>query len=158
PAVAAVAPAPEAKKEEPLPIVTTAAPPAQAEASTHMEAAPEPVVTAEAIPLAKARTLKKIETSGSGASIEVQLAADGDISYNAFKLANPARVVVDLNGVKDKLAKNVVDVGGDLVKKIRVAQFKGAPDPVTRVVFDLAQPTDFHVTKVGDKLQVSFGE
>src|SRR6185437_11106218 len=96
-----------------------------------------------------------VETSGSGASIEVQLAADGDVSYNAFKLANPARVVVDLNGIKNKLAKNVVDVGGDLVKKIRVAQFKG---DVTRVVFDLAQPADFHVAKVGDKLQVSFGE
>src|SRR5205085_4412319 len=104
------------------------------------------------------KALRKIETSGSGASIEVQLAADGDIAYNAFKLANPARVVVDLNGIKDKLPKNVIDVGGDLVKKIRVAQFKSAPDPVTRVVFDLAQPADFHVVKVGDKLQVSFGE
>jgi type IV pilus assembly protein PilQ len=156
----AVAAAPEVKKEEPLPIVVTApqAPtptPAQAEASAHTEPAPEPAVSAEAIPLPKAKALKKIETSGSGASIEVQLAADGDIAYNAFKLANPARVVVDLNGIKDKLAKNVVEVGGDLVKKVRVSQFKS---DVTRVVFDLAQPAEYHVVKVGDKLQVSFGQ
>src|SRR5205085_12281544 len=31
-------------------------------------------------------------------------------------------------------------------------------EQVTRVVFDLAQPADFHVGKVGAKLQVSFGE
>ena len=142
--------------EEPLPVVTVASAP-----GTHAEAEqakPEPVVTAEAIPLPKAKALKNIETSGSGASIEVQLAADGDVAYNAFKLADPARVVVDLNGVDDKLKKNVVNVGGDVVKKIRVAQFKGAPDPVTRVVFDLAKATDYHIVKVGDRLQVSFGE
>src|SRR5205823_4740741 len=137
---------PAVKKEEPLPVVTVAAaeatgnagvPPsgrpeaaAPAGAPPALPTAAEPVVTAEAIPLAKARTLKKIETSGSGASIEVQLAAAGDIAYNAFKLANPARVVVDLNGIKDKLPKNVVEDGGDLVKKIRVEQFKSAPDPV----------------------------
>jgi type IV pilus assembly protein PilQ len=149
----------EVRHEEPLPVVTVAPAPEQASAPpVHTETAPEPVVTAEVISLPKATSLKKIETTGSGSSIEVQLAADGDVAYNAFKLANPARVVVDLNGVKDKLAKNIVNVDGDLVKKIRVSQFKGAPDPVTRVVFDLSQAADFHVAKVADRLQVSFGE
>jgi type IV pilus assembly protein PilQ len=91
--------------------------------------------------------------------MEVQLAADGDLTYNAFKLANPARVVIDLNGVKFKLPKNVVKVGdGGVVKKIRVAQFKSSPDPVTRVVLDLEQAADYHIVKVGNRLQVSFGE
>jgi type IV pilus secretin PilQ/predicted competence protein len=148
--------------EAPLPVVTVASTAAEPP-PPHVEPVPEPVkseptVTAEPIPLAKAKTLKKIETTGSGASIEVQLSADGDVAYNAFKLANPARLVVDLNGIKDKLPKNVVNVDGDLVKKIRVSQFKSAPDPVTRVVFDLAQAADYHVVKVGDRLQVSFGE
>jgi type IV pilus assembly protein PilQ len=153
----------ESKHEEPLPIVTVASAPAEQPSAPRVEPAAEPVkadpiVIAEPIPLPKAKSLKKIETTGSGASIEVQLAADGDVAYNAFKLANPARLVVDLNGIKDKLPKNVVNVDGDLVKKIRVSQFKSAPEPVTRVVFDLAQAADYHVAKVGDRLQVSFGE
>src|SRR5207247_2015812 len=35
---------------------------------------------------------------------------------------------------------------------------KSEPDPVTRVGFDLAHAADYHVVKVGDRLQVSFGE
>ena len=119
----------ETRREEPLPVVTVASTASEPPAP-HVEPVPEPVksepaVTAEPIPLAKAKTLKKIETTGSGASIEVQLSADGDVAYNAFKLANPARLVVDLNGIKDKLAKNVVNVDGDLVKKIPAASVRG---------------------------------
>jgi type IV pilus assembly protein PilQ len=149
--------------EEPLPVVSTASAPApevQNPSEPIVEVVKsEPSVIAEPIPLPKARSLKKIETSGSGASMEVQLAADGDLTYNAFKLAAPPRVVIDLSGVKDKLAKNVVDVAeGGVVKKIRVAQFKSSPDPVTRVVLDLEQAAEYHIVKVGDRLQVSFGE
>ena len=149
PTVTEAAPAPQ----EPLPVVTMAA-----VAEQHVEPAPEPAVTAEPIALGKAKTLKKIETSGSGASMEVQLAADGELAYKTFKLANPARIVIDLNGVSDKLAKNVIPVAGGVVKKIRVSQFKASPDPVTRVVLDLDAPADYHIVKVGDRLQVSFGE
>src|SRR5262249_4748715 len=133
PGTAAAAAVAETKHETPLPAVTTVAASAEPPAPKG-EPVPElvkveppksdPAAAAEPIPMAKATTLRKIETSGSGASIEVQLAADGDVAYNAFKLANPPRVVVDLNGVKDKLPKNVVSVNGDLVKKIRVSQFK----------------------------------
>jgi type IV pilus secretin PilQ/predicted competence protein len=159
---ALVAEAQPAVHEEPLPVVSVASAPAPETPSPEpiIEVVKaEPAVIAEAIPLPKAKSLKKIETSGSGTSMEVQLAADGDLAYNAFKLASPARLVIDLTGVKDKLAKNVVNVPpGGVVKKIRIAQFKSSPDPVTRVVLDLDQAADYHIVKVGDRLQVSFGE
>src|SRR5262245_11550240 len=141
----------DVKTQERLPAVTTVAPVPEPVKT-------EPAVVAEPIALPKAKSLKKIEATGSAASVEVQLAADGDLTYNAFKLTSPARVVIDLNGVKDRLAKNVVNIDGGMVTKIRVSQFKSSPDPVTRVVFDLAQPADYHIAKVGDRLQVSFGE
>lgn len=157
-----VADAQPAAPEEPMPLVSVVSAPApevqNPEPIIEVMKAEAPVIT-ERIPLPKAKTLKKIETSGSGTSMEVQLAADGDLAYNVFKLTNPARVVIDLNGVKDKLPKNVVNVAaGGVVKKIRVAQFKSSPDPITRVVLDLDQPAEYHIVKVGDRLQVSFGE
>ncbi|MEK6371643.1 MAG: type IV pilus secretin PilQ [Acidobacteriota bacterium] len=157
-----VADAQPAAHEEPMPLVSVVSAPApevqNPEPIIEMVKAEAPVI-AEPIPLPKAKTLKKIETSGSGTSMEVQLASDGDLAYNAFKLTNPARVVIDLNGVKDKLPKNVVNLAaGGVVRKIRVAQFKSSPDPITRVVLDLDQPADYHIVKVGDRLQVSFGE
>jgi type IV pilus assembly protein PilQ len=116
-----------------------------------------PVVTEPLPPANKARTLKKIETSGAGSALEVRLATDGDVTYNAFKLEKPSRIVIDLNGVNDQVARNVINVSGSAVKRIRVSQFKSVPEAVTRVVLDLDTTTPYHVTKTGDALRITFG-
>jgi type IV pilus assembly protein PilQ len=139
-------------------VVITIPAPAMAEApvpAAVAEPAPALAVQSEPLSLPKAKTLKKIETSGSGASIEVQLATDGDATYNAFKLDKPARIVIDLNGVKDKLPKNTISVTDSLVKRIRASQFK---DDVTRVVLDLGEATNYHVAKNGDRIRITFGD
>jgi len=143
-------------KEEPLPVVVTA--PVE---EPVVKAEPIPAVAAETppsqpaqTPALRAKTLKSVTMSGNA----VQIAADGDIAYNAFNLEKPSRVVIDLNGVTDKVAKGAISVGGAVVKKIRVAQFKGAPEPVTRVVLDLGAKSAYKVTKDGNGLVVTFGE
>jgi type IV pilus assembly protein PilQ len=169
----AVAEAPPAKKPEDVPPVSATAVPQPIETAVKTEPLPEtvkaepladaprtvePTVITEALPPSnKARTLKKIETSGAGAAMEVRLAADGDVAYNAFRLQNPSRVVIDLNGVNDKLAKNVINVSDPVVKRIRVSQFKSAPEAVTRVVLDIDDKAAYHVTKSGDGLHITFG-
>jgi len=122
-----------------------------------------PVVTGEApvlhepIDMPKAKWVNKIETSGTGTSLEVQIAGDGAIAYKAFALDNPARLVIDLEGVKNKVAKSAMSVTDAPVQRIRVAQFKSDPAPVTRVVLDLNGKTEFAVTPSGDHLRVTFG-
>ena len=92
-------------------------------------AAVEPAVVTEPLPPAiKAKVLKTIETSGTGQGMDIRLATDGDVAYNAFKLEKPSRAVIDLNGVSDKLAKNIINVSDPVVKRIRVSQFKSAPE------------------------------
>ena len=155
-------------KEEPLPAVTPvvtasaeplAPEPAKPEPAviTPAPAVAEPVVKSEAIPVTKAKTLKSVTTSGSGPALSVQLAADGEVAYNAFNLEKPSRLVIDLTGITDKVAKPAIAVNDPLVKKIRVAQFKGGAEPVTRVVFDLAAKSAYNVVKQGDGLVVTFG-
>jgi type IV pilus secretin PilQ/predicted competence protein len=183
PAVADAAPA--SKPDEPTPLVSAATVPQTAPQTVpqHIEAVPaevkaqpqpepvksepvadtkpalEPSIVTEALPPAnKARTLRKIETSGAGTAMEVRLATDGDVAYNAFKLEKPSRVVIDLNGVSDKLAKNIINVSDPVVKRIRVSQFKSAPEAVTRVVLDVDEKTSYRVTKAGDALHITFGD
>jgi type IV pilus secretin PilQ/predicted competence protein len=159
---------PAPKPAEPMPVVTAAVEPPHADpAPVHAEPEPiktEPVaqvaeapVVTEALPANKATTLKKIETSGAGAAMEVRLATDGDVAYNAFKLEKPSRIVIDLTGVNDKLAKNIINVSDPLVKRIRVSQFKSAPQAVTRVVLDVDEKASYEITKSGDVLNVTFG-
>jgi len=172
--------APVAKPDEPMPLVNAATVPKTV--PEHAEAVPsevkaeplpepvksepvaekpalEPSVVTEALPPAnKATTLRKIETSGAGAAMEVRLATNGDVAYNAFKLQKPSRVVIDLNGVSDKLAKNIINVSDPVVKRIRVSQFKSAPEAVTRVVLDIDDNASYRVTKAGDALRITFGD
>jgi type IV pilus assembly protein PilQ len=167
PTIAETAP-PAPKPADPAPIVTAAVEPPHAD-PVPVHAEPEPVksepvvqiaeapVVTEALPANKATTLKKIDTSGAGAAMEVRLATDGDVAYNAFKLEKPSRIVIDLTGVSDKLAKNVINVSDPVVKRIRVSQFKSAPEAVTRVVLDVDEKASYHVTKSGDALSITFG-
>jgi type IV pilus assembly protein PilQ len=167
PAVADIIP-PAPKAAEPTPVVTAAVEPPHVD-PVPVHAEPEPVksepvasvteapVVTESLPSNKATALKKIETSGAGAAMEVRLATDGDVAYNAFKLEKPSRIVIDLTGVNDKLAKNIINVSDPMVKRIRVSQFKSAPDAVTRVVLDVDEKASYHLTKSADALNITFG-
>jgi type IV pilus assembly protein PilQ len=154
-------------KEEPLPAVTpvvepvvtsepirSAAVPAAGGDASRVPGGETPPSQPAETPALRAKTLKSVSMLGTS----VQLAADGDLAYNAFNLEKPSRLVIDLNGVTDKVAKGIVNVGGAVVKKIRVAQFKGGAEPVTRVVLDLAAKSPYQVTKDGDRLLVTFSD
>jgi type IV pilus secretin PilQ/predicted competence protein len=148
-------PVPAVKVEE---IPAPASAPAIEPVAEVAKPAIEPAVVAEPLPLtARARVLRKIETSGAGAAMEVSIATDGDVTYNTFKLQGPARAVIDLDGINNKLAKNIINVSDPVVKRIRVSQFKGAPQPVTRVVLDLDDNATYQVTKTATGLHVTFG-
>ena len=114
----------------------------------------EVVVTSEPLPNAKA--IRRVATTGKGAAVEVDITGDGAMgSYKAFRLNNPERLVIDIKGVKDRVAKSAIAVNDGAVKRVRVAQF--SPE-VTRIVLDLASKTDYAVTPSRDMLRVTFGE
>jgi type IV pilus assembly protein PilQ len=115
----------------------------------------EPEVIAEPIAANKAKTLRKVETNGAGPALQIQLSGDGALSYKALTLEQPSRLVIDLEGVKNKVAKTKIAVENSVVKGVRIAQFS---DSVTRVVVDLDQKTPYHIAKAGERLVVSFGE
>lgn len=144
PEPAAPAVAEPVAKVEPLPTVTAAP-------------APAPIPT-PAAPLPKARVLTSVETLGSGATFEVRIAGDGALSYKAFRLDNPSRLVIDLSGVKNAVKKAPPVASDPIVKKVRVGQFQTAPQMVARVVLDLASKSEYKIVEEGDHLRVAFGE
>lgn len=150
---------------EPIPALVSSEPaasepPAVAEAAPAPEPAPvlaEPLPVAEPVATIKARSIRRIETAGTGAALEVQIAADGAMTYKTFRLENPSRIVIDIEGVQSRVVNRNVPVDGSLVKAVRIGQFKSAPDPVARVVVDITGKTDYAVTPSGDRLRVTFG-
>jgi type IV pilus secretin PilQ/predicted competence protein len=119
----------------------------------------EPVASVEPLPAVRtqARSVKRVETSGSGSSFQLTITGDGAMKYKAFMLDAPARLVIDLDGLRNAVAKPNINVADPLVKSVRVGQFKGAPDPVARIVVDLARKSEYRVVDEGDHLRVVFG-
>ncbi|HKV09377.1 MAG TPA: type IV pilus secretin PilQ [Thermoanaerobaculia bacterium] len=109
------------------------------------------------IPAGVAATrLDAIEVLASEGGAVVRIAGDGEFPYSTFALNEPERFVIDLEGVINRAVRTSVSVDGSVVQRIRVAQFKPLPKPVSRVVFDLKNGTTPVIERTGDALVVSF--
>ncbi|HKO02976.1 MAG TPA: secretin N-terminal domain-containing protein, partial [Thermoanaerobaculia bacterium] len=139
-------------KAEPLPTVT----PATSTPSTTVATTTSAPATTTS--MQKAHMLKRVETSGSGSTFAIRIAGDGALSYKAFRLENPSRLVIDLNGVKNGVIKAPANVDDPIVKKVRVAQFQTTPQMIARVVLDLASRANYKINEDGDHLTVAFGD
>jgi type IV pilus secretin PilQ/predicted competence protein len=114
-----------------------------------------PAVSADPSGVAATR-LEVIEVLASDGGAVVRIAGDGEFPYSTFALEAPNRFVIDLDGVVNRSPRTSMTVTGGVVERVRVAQFKPAPKPVSRVVFDLRTAVVPVIERTGDSLVVSF--
>lgn len=146
---------------------TAPAVPAQAEAA---EASPAPPVstaetdpaavpaTSSLTPASKDTTVQRLAIVTKGTVTTVRIDASGSLTYRATILTSPDRVVIDLPGAIYPRLTGRVPGQGPLLTRIRVSQFKGTPDPVVRVVLDLARPAPYRIEKLTHGLLIHAGE
>ena len=97
-----------------------------------------------------------VEPDNSGGPI-VTLAADGELVYESFVLDGPERLVLDLIGVVNRIDDYKIQIGAGGVARVRTAQHRLLPVPVTRVVFDLEQPLEYSIDQANSWLTIAFG-
>ena len=105
-----------------------------------------------------AHALEEVVVDASGGVVSIKLLGDGVFEARDFVLDNPPRVVVDLPGVKNEVRRRTIAVKGDLVTRVRVAQFQNEPHLVARVVVDLSRPAAHAVRADGERLALLIGE
>src|SRR6185436_4496892 len=147
-----------AEASDPVPVAPIAAAPPAAAApppvapppSRPQESTAAPVATTAAVgtpeapyvappPSGVAATrLEGVEVLATGPNPVVRIKGDGDFAYSTFQLADPARFVIDLQGVVNASPAATVPGPGDPLTRVRIAQFKPMPTPVSRVVLDLS--------------------
>jgi type IV pilus assembly protein PilQ len=152
-APAAKAPAPansQPAQTAPAPSAATAEPPAVAAGT------PDKPMAGPAPKGSRASRLDSIEVLASNGGAVVRIAGDGEFPYSTFVLSEPRRFVIDLDGVLNRASRSSQQVEGSVVERVRVAQFKPAPKPVSRVVFDLHGDSLPTIERTGDALVVSF--
>jgi len=94
--------------------------------------------------------------SGVPGRTDIVLAVDGEVAYESLVLDGPDRLVLDLQGVISRLDRYKYPVDRSGVVRVRAAQHTRAPQPVTRVVFDLERPLAYTVDQRDAGLVVSF--
>ncbi len=122
------------------------APPSAEEAVHAVEV--EPVETAEAPAherSASGANLLAVEPVAGADGVTIRLEGDGAFAPHAFRLSGPERLVVDLPGVVCRAERRVLPVHAAGVRRVRVAQFRAVPEPVTRLVVDLEEPAAYDV-------------
>lgn len=116
---------------------------------------PDQPVRGEARGAAAATSLEAVRDETGGVFF---LAGNGAFTYSTFTLEDPARLVIDLEGVTNSADRSSLSVGAHGVRRVRIAQFRVAPQPVARVVFDLDGTTWPQLEAATDGLFVRFGE
>ena len=128
------------------------------------ELAPAPVTAAEPVPAPAAAppvaaaspttgqcALTGVELERGAGFVDVLLRTGGAPVYRTFWLDDPPRYVVDLSGCVMRVSNTLVALdregdggatGGSPARAVRIAQFRGGADPVTRVVIDGAAAGD----------------
>jgi type IV pilus assembly protein PilQ len=91
-------------------------------------------------PSATHRLLDLNVDSAEPGTARITLSTDAEVDYEALVLDGPDRLVLDLQSVVSLLDGYEFEVGHSGVTRVRAAQYRREPLPVTRVVFDLEQP------------------
>jgi type IV pilus assembly protein PilQ len=102
--------------------------------------------------------LNDVQAQPAGDGVIVTLQGNAPLTGRAFELEGPDRLVVDLEGVVNSSPRRSVDVSSPLVNGVRVAQFHGDPDPVTRVVVDLDRPVTYRLEATPNGAELRVGD
>ncbi len=93
----------------------------------------------------------------SGDGVVVELVSDQPLTVRAFTLPEPRRLVLDLDGVINRVDRQLMPVNSPLVRQLRVAQFQSTPVPITRIVVDLKSDAAYSVDATGSGATVLVG-
>ncbi len=115
--------------------------------------APAPVPTAEA----KASKILDIKPTAKDEVTEIVFVGNAPIGdYNAFKLSNPARLVIDIWGVGNLYPSNQVEINSKQISRLRIGQH---PDKIRFVIdsADQAEVPSYELRREGNKLIATLG-
>src|SRR5262245_48534557 len=102
--------------------------------------------------------VKSLAFSSSGDSLDVKITSTGEAKLRYFELSRPRRLVVDFQGLQNRIGfkeKAVMTAG---VLRVRTSLFQSPSGAATRIVFDLADNAQYRVTQDdGGLVQVAFG-
>ena len=96
-----------------------------------------------------------VKPAGKGV-MDVDIASTRSVPYRVFQLAHPFRLVIDLKDARNTSRHDVYQVDSQVLKRIRIDQWRPGSSPVVRVVADLqGYPVfDVHAQRPGIRIEI----
>jgi len=94
--------------------------------------------------------------TGPAGEVTIDVATTKSATFHFFQLKDPARLVLDVEGVRDAVPRKLIFVSSPLVNDVRVGQFREKDPEVVRVVADLSSNPVFeaHAYAGGVRVEV----
>jgi type IV pilus assembly protein PilQ len=157
PAAPAAAPVFQEAPAEPIAAPTAAAEPAFTEPAPAALASAGTADNPAVAPAPSGQPATELQDIVRLGTASVRIAGNGEFAYSTFRLENPERFVIDLDGVVNRTDRSALSLDDDILTRVRVSQYKSQPTPVSRVVFDLTGPAVPAIDRSGAGLVVRFG-
>jgi type IV pilus assembly protein PilQ len=100
--------------------------------------------------------LESIDFAQSPIATTYTINPTGAVEYKEYRLDNPSRLVIDLAGVVNAIQGESLKPDGSFITAVRASQFQAEPEPITRVVFELAPGTHYKVTRRENSIEAAF--
>ncbi len=81
--------------------------------------------------------------------IRIEISKEGNVTFDAFTMSEPHRLVVNCVGAKYNVPWQVKDVGSPIASTVRTSQFQLDPLLISRVVLDLTTAVDYRMWSEG---------
>ncbi|MDZ7860097.1 MAG: AMIN domain-containing protein [Candidatus Krumholzibacteriota bacterium] len=95
--------------------------------------------------------IKNLQIMKANGDLRIEIDKSGDIEFKLFFTDDPKRLVVDCVGAKNELGESTYQAESRLIYRVRTSQFKTAPVPVSRLVFDLKKSVNHRIFEVNNK-------
>ncbi len=105
-------------------------------------------------PSTPAGSVNEVRIALAGQQTEITILTSGPVQVKDFQLADPARLIVDVQGARHALPRSdYEDIGRGGVVRLRTSQFR---DDVVRLVFDLSRHESYQVVRDGPQVRLRF--
>ncbi|MFW6134264.1 MAG: AMIN domain-containing protein [Elusimicrobiota bacterium] len=78
----------------------------------------------------------------------------GEVKFHVFRVSNPSRLVVEMVDTVLNWSRKEIEIGGNLVKRVRSGQYKNKPVKIVRVVLDM-KTEEYYYEEVSTKNQIT---
>ncbi|MFC2092199.1 AMIN domain-containing protein, partial [Elusimicrobiota bacterium] len=78
----------------------------------------------------------------------------GEIRFHVFRVTNPERLVIEMVDVVLEWGRKELNIDGNILKRIRAAQYKDKPLKIVRIVLDMAT-TDYEYDEISTKNEIT---